>query len=276
MPESAAGQGKTADVPNGSASKGLHGAFFQKPVAPAPVQAVPIAASQNIPISNVNVNVAMPQVYFPAYQPQQYAPSPMSMPMQTPPAGAYGYYPPQPAGMQMPTTQYVEYSPGVFYPVSMVPTQPFYPQHVISIMPPKNDEVITKLLNDIDKSVSDQSSCRLLQKRLEEEQSRHETKMARRLFDKVINNVVTHMNSVFGNYLCQKLFEQLTEEQLYLVIKRVCEDVVDVCNNIHGTRSIQQLIRISSKSPELRQEIAKMLSGHIFDIITVQIKLEIG
>lgn len=178
---------------------------------------------------------------------------------------SYGYYPMP----QMAPVQYIEYSPGVFYPVGMLPTS-FYPQRVISVVPPKNDEVVSKLLDDFDKSIEDQSSCRLLQKRLEEEQARGETKMAQRLYDKMINNIVTYMNSTFGNYLCQKLFEQLKEEQLYLVVKRAKERVTELCNDLHGTRSFQQLIRASVKSSELRKQIAQVLTGHIYEIITVR------
>ncbi len=216
----------------------------------------------------------MPQVYLQAY-PQPYAPSVSIQPQMM----QYGYYPQPTAGipMQMPMmmpqqapVQYVEYSPGVFYPVSVMPGT-YCPQRVLSVVPPKNDEVVTKLLEDIEKSIADQSSCRLLQKRLEEEQARGETKMAQRLYDKMIDNIVTYMNSPFGNYLCQKLFEQLSEEQIYLVVKRVRDRAAEVCNNLHGTRSIQQLIRASTKSSELRQEIAKALSGHIYDIITVRL-----
>ena len=65
---------------------------------------------------------------------------------------------------------------------------------------------IDKLLEKADAAVRDQASCRFLQKKLEEGSK----EVVEKIFNKLILSIDSYMNDAFGNYLCQKLFEQCT------------------------------------------------------------------
>jgi len=131
------------------------------------------------------------------------------------------------------------------------------------------DDVVTKLLADIDKALVDQPSCRLLQKKLEEEKEETRMATAKKLFSKMLEKIVQYMNLPFGNYLCQKLFELLTEAQLAAVLSKVQPNVVAVSNNLHGTRSIQKLLERAASFPLLRGRIVEMMKGHVEELIKV-------
>ena len=46
----------------------------------------------------------------------------------------------------------------------------------------------------------------------------------------------------FGNYLIQKLFNYLTEDQLKKILEIISPTILDIGSNCHGTRVIQNLI----------------------------------
>ena len=181
--------------------------------------------------------------------PMQYAPIPYE---------GYGYYPP------MPQIPYAPYPPCLYYPVPA--PAPFY-------LPPEvhtnEDDVVNKLLFNIEKALNDQSSCRLIQKKLEEENIEERNTIANKLFGKMINKIEEYMNLPFGNYLCQKLFELLSQKQVSTVTTRIRPHLTSIANNLHGTRSVQKLIEISLKYEELMPEIEALLSTHIPELVMV-------
>ena len=85
----------------------------------------------------------------------------------------------------------------------------------------------------------------------------------------MINKIGEYMNLPFGNYLCQKLFELLNPEQLHAVISIVKLKVISICNNLHGTRSIQRLIDRAINHQELKQEVVDLISGYVTEMATV-------
>lgn len=50
------------------------------------------------------------------------------------------------------------------------------------------------------------------------------------------------MADPFGNYLCQKLMEVISDEQLGQLVKRISSDIPQISVKIHGTRASQALI----------------------------------
>ena len=195
------------------------------------------------------------------------------------PYGNYGYYPqvgnvgngmvPGVPGQ----VQYIAYPAYVYCPVA--PITAFY------VTPPPQpttvavqDDVIDKLLNTIDKTLGDQSSCRLIQKKLEEESEARRNALVSKLFGKMVNKIAEYMNLPFGNYLCQKCFELLNEKQLSEVIHRIKPSAVSISNNLHGTRSIQKLIESSAKHAELRVALSEVMSGHVTALVMVNVENE--
>ena len=45
----------------------------------------------------------------------------------------------------------------------------------------------------------------------------------------------------FGNYLCQKIVENSTQEDLKKIVVKFCNFSVNTCKNPHGTRAIQKI-----------------------------------
>ena len=81
------------------------------------------------------------------------------------------------------------------------------------------------------------------------------------------------MNDSFGNYLCQKLFEQCSAEQIKTVIEKISPIAMTIATNIHGTRSIQRVIERALTYPDLTKDIVKMLKSHIASLIMVSFTL---
>ena len=75
------------------------------------------------------------------------------------------------------------------------------------------------------KHAKDQSGCRMLQKRLEEGGSEEHAN----LYTLILPNFVELMNNPFGNYLCQKITEKCTKDQLKEIIEMIKPDVVKIC-----------------------------------------------
>ncbi len=150
-----------------------------------------------------------------------------------------------------------------------IPTY-YQPQPVVALTTPKMDEVADQLLSTFDSTIEDQSGCRFLQTRLEDKKTSPE--MITKLYTKVVENVGKYMCLPFGNYLCQKLFELLGEEQLYVIFKRIKTSVVEIAKNLHGTRSVQQLIKVAvGKSGHLKEQVIGILKGKVSEISMVPV-----
>lgn len=160
------------------------------------------------------------------------------------------YYPPPPVFSIQPQGMYCEYG----YDANKPPMEEA-----------KTEADIEILLNQVELAVRDQPSCRLLQKKLDE----GDKDVVDKIFSQLIDKVSSHMNDSFGNYLCQKLFEKCSTEQLRKVIQNVTPFTTAIATNIHGTRSIQKLIEKAVNFPELNQDIVKMLKTSITDLVMV-------
>lgn len=133
------------------------------------------------------------------------------------------------------------------------------------MMEEKTELDINNLLNNVELALRDQSSCRLLQTKLDEGNK----EVANKIFSQLIGHIGTHMNDSFGNYLCQKLFEHCSVEQIKMVIENISDSAISIATNLHGTRSIQKVIERSENCPELQEGIGSMLKTGISTRITI-------
>lgn len=68
------------------------------------------------------------------------------------------------------------------------------------------------------------------------------------------------MTDQFGNYLCQKIIEVATDEELRMIVTTVLPELIKISMNIHGTRSVQTLVEVLSKKLDLfEQELFKII-----------------
>lgn len=177
------------------------------------------------------------------------------------------------------------FSPAQFHPQPYYPkpffyhnsSAPYFPS-VQLVKPPyftgrelSSNHDINSLIEHIEITLADQYSCRLIQKQLEEAG----TMLASKLFDRMLSNIERYMKMPFGNYLCQKLFERLTEKQLHAIICKISCCAVELSKNLHGTRAVQKLIELSFNSPKLIAILIHSFAGYVTELIMVQIEITI-
>jgi hypothetical protein len=90
----------------------------------------------------------------------------------------------------------------------------------------------------------DQTGCRFLQKRIEDEPYFANDVLFPCLYD----NIVEYMTDAFGNYLIQKIIENLDDKNFEKIIFTVYPHFLNLGLDSHGTRVIQKIIeRINSE-----------------------------
>ena len=105
----------------------------------------------------------------------------------------------------------------------------------------------------------DQGGCRYLQQRVIEAD---DPKVFKTIFEGAISHFPELMGDPFGNYLTQKLMEKASPAELTRVIKVSQPFLVQLCKEMHGTRSIQKLIDCAQTESN-RMLIAAELEPHI-------------
>lgn len=190
-----------------------------------------------------------------------------------------------PPGIPIPYTENTSgYNYGYYQPLPPVPYMPYYyPSPQPFVLQPQNVFVpmtqerklpmeeqksaidVEKLLNKVELAVRDQSSCRLLQTKLDEGNK----EVVNKIFSQLIGKIGTHMNDSFGNYLCQKLFEHCSAEQIKMVIENISANAISIAKNIHGTRSIQKVIEMSINKSDLLEGVVGMLKTGIASLVMV-------
>lgn len=70
------------------------------------------------------------------------------------------------------------------------------------------------------------------------------------IFNEINNNIVELMTDQFGNYLIQKLLDQVTVKQRIQLIKNSCDHFIKISLDSHGTRALQKLIEVISTQEE--------------------------
>lgn len=103
----------------------------------------------------------------------------------------------------------------------------------------------------------DQHGCRFLQKQLE---LRDEV-IPTLIFNETYLHAVELMTDPFGNYLIQKLFQNISNDQRLVMVKNLAPHLVSTALDPHGTRALQKLIECIS-TPEEVQVLFNSFSGH--------------
>ncbi len=96
---------------------------------------------------------------------------------------------------------------------------------------------INELIKNSVEICKEQSGCRLIQKKIEEQ-----PEIASKILNNLFQNILEIVNNSFGNYLIQKLFDYMNKEQFLQFIALIKIDLYQICINSYGTRVIQKLI----------------------------------
>lgn len=104
----------------------------------------------------------------------------------------------------------------------------------------------------------DQGGCRFLQKLTLE----RDPKLVKIIFECTIKHFYFLMMDPFGNYIAQRLTEVADDGMMTKIIQTCHEDPVELCKNMHGTRSFQKIVEIVDK-PKHISLIKDLLAGKI-------------
>lgn len=100
-----------------------------------------------------------------------------------------------------------------------------------------NSMSLSELIRNSNAISKDQSGCRFLQKRIEEQ-----PEIANKILNNVFQNIIDIITDPFGNYLIQKLFDYMNDEQFCQFLALIQIDIYKICINSYGTRVIQKII----------------------------------
>ena len=130
------------------------------------------------------------------------------------------------------------------------------------------DMNLKDLLNNIETISSNQSGCRFLQNKLQENISKAND------FYKALelNNLLKKMTiDTFGNYLIQKLLEYITNDLVQEFFKNIiCPSFMEICLNSHGSRVIQKILARIYKNKNLMQIFNENLKSSMLEIFLNQ------
>lgn len=124
---------------------------------------------------------------------------------------------------------------------------------------------------DIFSLCKDQHGCRFLQKQLDlgrEVASKNGPEglasdvAATMIFNEIYLKIVELMTDPFGNYLIQKLFENVSADQRFILVRNAAPEFIRIALDPHGTRALQKLVECVS-TPEESQLIVDSLSPHV-------------
>ena len=108
----------------------------------------------------------------------------------------------------------------------------------------------------------DQAGCRFLQEKIEND-PKNTVKI---FFNNLINNIITIMKDPFGNYLVQKLYPYLSQEDINIILEKISNDIFDLGSNNHATRCIQNIINHLSNK-DLVNKFLNLIKPHIISLL---------
>ena len=108
----------------------------------------------------------------------------------------------------------------------------------------------------------DQAGCRFLQEKIEND-PKNTVKI---FFNNLINNIITIMKDPFGNYLVQKLYPYLSQEDINIILEKISNDIFDLGSNMHATRCIQNIINHLSNK-DLVNKFLNLIKPHIISLL---------
>ena len=108
----------------------------------------------------------------------------------------------------------------------------------------------------------DQAGCRFLQEKIEND-PKNTVKI---FFNNLIPNIITIMKDPFGNYLVQKLYPYLSQEDINIILEKISNDIFDLGSNMHATRCIQNIINHLSNK-DLVNKFLNLIKPHIISLL---------
>ena len=131
-----------------------------------------------------------------------------------------------------------------------------------------NSMSLNDLLNNIEKISENQSGCRLLQNKLQQNSDRaddfYKSKKSKNILKKITIDS-------FGNYFIQKLLEYISSDLIYeFFINIICPSFMEISLNPHGSRVIQKLLERIYNNQNLMKIFNECLRNSMLEIFLNQ------
>ncbi len=121
---------------------------------------------------------------------------------------------------------------------------------------------LSTLSNNFFQLGKDQGACRYLQKLLDEKPN----EVIYYLYYPLLQNILKLINDPFGNYLLQKMFKPMSQDQIKEIINILEPNIFDIGCNSHGTRVLQALIeKLTNKS--LKDYFLNIITPYIIPLL---------
>ena len=124
------------------------------------------------------------------------------------------------------------------------------------------NESLDYLSHNIFLLAKDQAGCRFLQEKLEKEPK----EATEKFYNAILPYLISLVKDPFGNYLIQKLIQNLNLNQIIKILEIMSPTILDIGSNSHGTRVIQHLISYL-KTKELVDYFLKSIEPYIIPLL---------
>ena len=125
-----------------------------------------------------------------------------------------------------------------------------------------NNSNQTHLLSNLLVLAKEQTSCRYLQQAIDKNPKLGTVY----LYPVIIKNITELITNQFGNYLIQKLFGYISQNQFSDILNAIVPDFVLISTNFYGTRVLQRMIDCINSQYQMLSFL-KIISNHISDLL---------
>ena len=125
-----------------------------------------------------------------------------------------------------------------------------------------NNSNQTHLLSNLLVLAKEQTSCRYLQQAIDKNPKLGTVY----LYPVIIKNITELITNQFGNYLIQKLFGYISQNQFSDILNAIVPDFVLISTNFYGTRVLQRMIDCINNQYQMLSFL-KIISNHISDLL---------
>ena len=121
-------------------------------------------------------------------------------------------------------------------------------------------------LKNVSNFIKDQTGCRFIQKKIDENPS-----ISNKLFEILYQDLSPMCKDLFGNYVVQKILENINPKYLIKFIELISKDFLNLAMSTYGTRVIQKILEIvaiksninNSLEKDIHEQCFKLINNHI-------------